>query len=145
MRRLLMEILRQDSDYAVRALVYLAQNAGEIPVKAKKLAQSQDIPLEFAYKILRRLSQAGLCQTHMGPRGGFSLLLEPEQISLRDVVGAIQGELVVRNCLLDLSSCPRQPSCTVSPKLTDLQEALEKQLDEITLAAILESKTARCR
>ena len=139
-----MEILRQDTDYAVRALVYLAQNAGKMPVKARELAEARGIPLEFSYKILRRLSQAGLCQAHMGPRGGYTLSLEPEQISLRDVVRAIQGELVVRNCLLDLSSCPRQPNCIVSTKIAELQEALEKQLGEITLASILESKAAHC-
>lgn len=135
-----MEILRQDTDYAVRALVYLAQNAGKVPVKARELAEAQDIPLEFTYKILRRLSQAGLCQAYMGPRGGFTLSLKPECISLHDVVQAIQGELVVRNCLLDLSSCPWQPNCTVSTKMAELQKALEKQLNEITLAAILQSK-----
>ncbi len=139
-----MEILKQDTDYAVRALVYLAQNAGKVPVKARALAEAQDIPLEFTYKILRRLSQAGLCQAHMGPRGGFTLSLEPERISLRDVVRAIQGELVMRNCLLDLSSCPWQPNCIVSTKIAELQEVLEKQLGEITLAAMLESKAAQC-
>jgi Rrf2 family protein len=139
-----MEILRQDTDYAVRALICLVQNPGKLPVKAKTISESQNIPLEFTYKILRRLSQAGLCQAHMGPRGGFTLTLEPEQISLHDVVRAIQGELVVRNCLMYLISCPWQPNCIVSTKLTELQEAMEKKLGEITMASILESKKVQC-
>ena len=132
-----MEILRKDTDYAVRALVHLAQNRRQTPVRARKLAEDQGIPLDFAYKILRRLVRAGLCRAYMGPRGGFALALEPGQITLHDVVRAIQGELAVRNCLLDISNCPRQSNCPVSAKLAELQETLEKQLGKITLVAIM--------
>jgi Rrf2 family protein len=135
-----MEILRKDTDYAIRSLIYIAKNGRQAPVTAGTLADAEDIPIEFIYKILRKLNRAGFLKRQMGPHGGFSLAQHPEQISLLAITGAIQGPVAVRKCLLDHKACPRRPTCSVSAKLQGFQDAVEEMLKNITLAEVLESR-----
>ncbi len=135
-----MEIIGADTDYAMRALVHLALNRGKSPVATKTLAGAQDIPLEFAYKILQKLTKAGLTRRYMGTQGGFALAHAPEQINLLEVIEAIQGPVAVRKCCLGLDNCPRSSSCIVLPKLETLQASLKRSLKDITLAEVLDSK-----
>ncbi len=135
-----MEILRNDTDYAVRSLIYIAGKGEQATVTAGALAKAEDIPIEFIYKILRKLSRAGFLKRQMGPRGGFSLAQSPEQISLFAITGAIQGPVAVRKCLLDLKACPRRPTCSISAKLQGFQDAVEQMLKNITLAEVIESR-----
>jgi len=133
-----MELIREDTDYAMRALVYMAIRRKQGPVAAKVLAKTQDIPNDFAHKILRKLTKAGLTKSHMGSQGGFTLAQNPRQITLLEVVEAIQGPVMVRKCCLGLDACPRRPSCSVSVKLEELQDSLVRFLENITLAEVLE-------
>jgi Rrf2 family protein len=81
------------ADYAVRAMVELAASAGDKPVKAERLATAQDIPLNFLENILGELRHAGLVRSHRGAEGGFRLAKDPGQISVADVIRAVEGPL----------------------------------------------------
>jgi Rrf2 family protein len=81
------------ADYAVRAMVELAANAGEKPVKAERLATAQDIPLNFLENILGELRHAGLVRSHRGAEGGFRLAKDAAAISVADVIRAVEGPL----------------------------------------------------
>ncbi len=81
------------ADYAVRAMVELAANAGEKPVKAERLATAQGIPLNFLENILGELRHAGLVRSHRGAEGGFRLARDPALISVADVIRAVEGPL----------------------------------------------------
>ena len=80
------------ADYAVRAAVELAA-AEHAPVKAEDLANGQGIPLNFLVKILHELRLAGLVRSHRGPDGGHALARAPEEISVADVLRAVEGPL----------------------------------------------------
>jgi Rrf2 family protein len=80
------------TDYAVRALVELAA-AGRQPLKRERVAAAQDIPINFLGNILQELKNAGLVQTHRGSEGGYWLALPAEQITLADVIRAVDGPL----------------------------------------------------
>lgn len=131
------DIIRRDTDYAMRALVYLALNTEGAPVPARVLAKSLDIPAAFAYKILRKLTLAGITAGHMGTAGGFVLNQSAEEITLLQVISAIQGPLIVKKCCMDVKACPRQPTCDISIKLRRLQDALADSLSKMTLADLL--------
>jgi len=134
------EIVRNDTDYAMRALVHLALHRDEEPVAAKVLARAEDIPVDFAYKLLRSLTKAGLTESHMGVHGGFALARRPEDITLLEVVEDIQGPVLVRRCLLGKEdACPRYPSCPVSAKLVGLQDTIVEFMSSMTLAEVLEA------
>lgn len=137
-----MEIIKSDTDYAVRLLVELTGYAHGEPVPASMLAQAQAVPLDFAYKLLQKLGRAGIVRRARGSRGGFALALNPEDISLLEVTAAIQGPLVVRKCALGKEACPRQPSCPVSGKLKKLQVELVRALGNISLREIIADDSA---
>lgn len=80
------------TDYAVRALVELAA-ADRQPLKRERLAASQEIPIKFLGNILQQLKSAGLVNTHRGSEGGYRLALPAEQITLADVIRAVDGPL----------------------------------------------------
>jgi Rrf2 family protein len=79
-------------DYALRACAELAA-AGDGPVKGDRLAQAQEIPLKFLENILLDLKHAGLVQSQRGAEGGYWLSLSPEEISLADVIRAVEGPI----------------------------------------------------
>ncbi len=124
----------------MRALIHIAQNGQKAPVTARTLTRAEYIAIDFAYKTLRQLTQAGFLKRRTGPHGGFTLSQKPRQITLLDVLEAIQGPLAVRKCLLDYSTCPRRLSCTVSSKLEEFQNTSVKLLKNITLTEVTESK-----
>jgi Rrf2 family protein len=80
-------------DYAVRAAVELAAAAGEGPVKGERIAQAQGIPLKFLENILLDLKHAGLVQSQRGADGGYWLAQPAEEISLADVIRAVEGPI----------------------------------------------------
>lgn len=81
------------ADYAVRAAVELAATADEKPVKAERIATAQGIPLNFLENILGELRHAGVVRSHRGAEGGFRLARPPDQITVADVIRAVEGPL----------------------------------------------------
>ncbi len=81
------------TDYALRAAVELAAAAGNGTVKGERLATSQSIPLRFLENILLQLRHAGIVESRRGADGGYTLARPPEDITLADVIRAIDGPL----------------------------------------------------
>jgi Rrf2 family protein len=128
-----MQITRQ-ADYAVRAMVYLAQLAPEQRASTSQIAQDRQIPPSFLAKIVSQLSVAGLLQTSRGARGGVSLAKEPEKISLLDVVEAIDGPILLNECVGDHSNCSFGSNCPMKPVWCDAQQELVNRLGNTTFA-----------
>ena len=81
------------ADYAVRAVVELAAATDDRPVKAERLATAQEIPLNFLENILGELRHAGLVRSHRGAEGGFRLARPANEITIADVIRAVEGPL----------------------------------------------------
>jgi Rrf2 family protein len=81
------------ADYAVRAVVELAAAEGDKPVKAERVATAQDIPLNFLENILGELRHAGIVRSHRGAEGGFRLAKPANQVTVADVIRAVEGPL----------------------------------------------------
>jgi Rrf2 family protein len=81
------------ADYAVRAAVELAAATDEKPVKAERIATAQDIPLNFLENILGELRHAGIVRSHRGADGGFRLAKPAEEITIADIIRAVEGPL----------------------------------------------------
>src|SRR5665213_886856 len=81
------------ADYAVRAAVELAAAAGDKPVKAERVATAHGIPLNFLENILGELRHAGVVRSHRGAEGGFRLAKPAADITVADVIRAVEGPL----------------------------------------------------
>jgi Rrf2 family protein len=81
------------ADYAVRAVAELAAADGEKPVKAERIATAQGIPLNFLENILGELRHAGVVRSHRGAEGGFRLAKAAEEVTVADVIRAVEGPL----------------------------------------------------
>ncbi|MHC4242748.1 MAG: RrF2 family transcriptional regulator [Planctomycetota bacterium] len=128
-----MDVLRRNTDYALRAVVNLTAHYGNEPVSTKSIAVEEDISYQLACKLMQKLQKAGLVKSCMGPKGGFQLTREPAMISLIQVVEAIQGPISLNRCLLGINACTKQKGCSVRAKLIGLQESISGYLTDITL------------
>ena len=123
-----MQITRQ-ADYAMRAVLYLSELGSDRRAATSQIAQEKQIPPSFLAKIVSQLSVAGLLQTSRGARGGVSLARSPEDISLLEVVEAIDGPIQLNECVADGGVCVFGDSCTLRPVFCDAQAELVARLE----------------
>jgi Rrf2 family protein len=136
-----MDIIRRDTDYALRMAAYLARAYETAkPVSARTLAQENHVSYAIACKLLQKLSAAALVTSIMGPRGGFVLTREPKAITFKQVLEAIQGPITVNRCLLGDFKCPLKGTCPVHPKVGHMQRTLNDFLAGVTLAEFAKTK-----
>lgn len=121
-----MELLRRESDYALRCLLYLAVAAGDRMYPARLLARAENIPEPMLRKILQKLARAGIVDSALGSHGGFRLHLPPEEITVLMVLEAIQGPVTASRCLVNRSFCPHRPKCVLSTALAGMQAGVEE-------------------
>jgi Rrf2 family protein len=126
-----MQITRQ-ADYAVRAVLYLAKLGPDQRAATSQIAQQQQIPPSFLAKIVSQLSVAGLLQTSRGARGGVSLARPPEQISMLEVVEAIDGPILLNECVSPNGVCVFGDDCPMKPVWCDSQAQLVQNLKAAT-------------
>ena len=134
-----MNLIRQDTDYALRLITLLASNKEKTSLPTKFLAEQGQVPYVFACKILQRLHEAGLIESVMGPKGGYYLGKETKDIALLDVIAAVQGPVSINMCAGNKETCERKNDCPITNKLGQLQEHIEKFLGNLSLEDILKT------
>jgi Rrf2 family protein len=133
-----MQITRQ-ADYAMRAVAYLSNLGPEQRAATSQIAEDQQIPPSFLAKIVSQLSVAGLLQTSRGARGGVSLARTPEEISFLEVVEAIDGPILLNECVVDHSACSFGESCALRPVFCDAQADLVNRLEATTFLTVVDT------
>lgn len=136
-----MQITRQ-ADYALRAMYYLAKKDPNQRAATSQIAQEQRIPPSFLAKIISQLSIAGLIHTSRGARGGVSLARPPAEISILEVVEAIDGPIMLNECTASPDACPFGEECPIRPLWCQAQEELVERLRVTSFAAFTNGKTA---
>lgn len=126
-----MQITRQ-ADYAVRAVLYLAKIGEDRRAATNRIAQEQQIPPSFLAKIVSQLSVAGLLQTSRGARGGVSLARAPQDISVLEVVEAIDGPILLNECVANQGACAFGDTCPLHSLWSETQAELVKRLKSTT-------------
>ncbi len=131
-----MQITRQ-ADYAVRAVLYLARVGTMERSATSAIAKDQRIPPSFLAKIIAQLSVAGLLRTSRGARGGVTLAREPKDISLLEVVEAIDGPILLNECVGNTGACHFEETCPIKPVWCDAQDELITRLKNTNFAQML--------
>ena len=131
-----MQITRQ-ADYATRAILYLAKTGKGERVATSEIAKKQNIPPSFLAKIILQLSVVGLLNTSRGARGGVALARDPEDISLLEVIEAIEGPIQLSTCVGQEGVCPFEAHCPVQIVWCEAQNELIAKLKNTTLAQLV--------
>jgi Rrf2 family iron-sulfur cluster assembly transcriptional regulator len=122
-----MQITRQ-ADYAIRAVLFLSKLEPGERAATNLVAREESIPPSFLAKIISQLSIAGLLHTSRGARGGVMLAREPRDISLLDVVEAIDGPITLNECVLEPEACQAGKDCPLREVWCDAQDELVGRL-----------------
>jgi Rrf2 family protein len=123
-----MQISRR-ADYGVRVILDLAALPGTGRAATHEISDRQQIPGPFLAKIISQLSLAGLVTTHRGAGGGVTLARHPSQITLLQVIEALEGPLRLNRCLIEPDSCPHDGQCPVHPIWAQAQADLSALLN----------------
>jgi len=130
-----MQITRQ-ADYALRAVLFLSQLNGDQRASTSAIAEKQKIPPSFLAKIVSQLSIAGLIQTSRGARGGVALAKAPEDISMLDVIEAIDGPVMLNECAENPERCPFGKTCPLQHIWHETRHELVGRLSSATFEQV---------
>ena len=108
-------------------------------VSLKEASKRQEISEKYLWQVAHQLKQAGLISAERGPRGGYRLARPAGEISVRDILDALEGEVRLVECTL--RSCPRTGSCSTRPIWQELEKKLNEAMDSIRLDQV----AARCQ
>ncbi len=128
--------LSKKADYALIAMKHLALRSDRGSSSAREIAEQYDIPIELMAKVLQRLVRRRLLVSQQGTHGGYQLARGPGQISVADVIQAIDGPVTVTACSIDDDRCDQFAKCNVRDPLWRVRERILTALDECTIAEL---------
>jgi len=131
-----MKLITRDTDYAVRALCFIAKCGKEI-VSVSELNRNLRIPKPFLRKILQMLNKEGMLRSYKGKGGGFMLALAPNKIFLADLIEIFQGSLKLNECIFKKRICPDIKTCKLKKRIDAIQKYVISELKDIALASLL--------
>jgi Rrf2 family protein len=126
-----MQITRQ-TEYAIRTVIELCNHKFGEFVQTRAIADKKEIPELFLAKTIQVLAKAGIVQTQRGTQGGVRLTKPGNEITLKDVITAVEGSPAINRCLNDADFCKNITSCKVHQALEKAQQALLRELDSVT-------------
>jgi len=119
--------------YGSRLMLELASHYGKAPVLLKEIARRQEISAGYLEHIVPPLKTAGLVNSSRGARGGYTLAKPPSEITLKDVVQALEGSLSLVECVDAPSVCQRVQLCVTRDIWQEVSEKIAETLESITL------------
>jgi Rrf2 family protein len=131
-----MQITRQ-TEYAIKTLTELGKLSYGQLLSSKLISQRQDIPEDFLHKTIQILARAGLVVTQRGVQGGVRLARPLEQVTIADVIEAMEGPVALNICLSPSFHCENKGNCQVRKVLADAQAAMLQELRKKSLADIV--------
>ena len=131
-----MKLITRDTDYAIRALCYIARRKKEV-VSVQELVESLKIPRPFLRKILQRLNQKGLLKSYKGKGGGFALSRTPRKIFVIELINIFQGSMKINEHIFKKGICPHIKTCTLKRRLDIIEEHVIAELKTITISSLI--------
>lgn len=134
--------ITQEADYGLRVVLYLSKLEYGAKIDAATISEHEGLPLRFLLKLLRKLIAPGIIRSYRGVNGGYSLNKLPEEITLRDVIEAIDGPICVNRCIYDPAYCNARKGnkCEIHRALGGVQKSLVLQLSNINFKDLKEGE-----
>lgn len=133
-------MLSKACEYGIKAVVHLAQNnyAGKY-CNVKEISTAIDSPEAFTAKVLQQLVKASLIGSVKGPQGGFYIDSKKlKKLSLMHVVAAIDGDGIIKKCVLGLSHCSEINPCPMHQKYKNVKENIRQMLQTTYVVELAE-------
>jgi len=129
------------AEYAVRCVLYLAQKGEGVLVTRREVSACADVPSKFLAKIAQDLAKAHILEIRQGPKGGFVLLRDPQEITLLQVVEIMIGDISLNDCTYNPKGCKASSNCSVNQVWLAARDQLRKTLNDATFASLTREKS----
>ncbi|MBE0642626.1 MAG: Rrf2 family transcriptional regulator [Bacteroidetes bacterium] len=129
--------ISKSAGYAVHGLGYLITRGSHEPVQISEIADDQDVSKTYLAKIFQQLSTARIVVGHRGVTGGYILARDPKEITLVDIIEAVDGPIIRRHCCLGMFGCPIKAKCAVLDAFSEANEKFVDVLQRITLSELV--------
>jgi len=129
-------IYSRSAEYAIRAFVHLARVPDGRYAMVKQIAEEEEIPSHFLAKILQQLARKGLLRSSKGPTGGFSLRQSPQEVSLLNIVEALDGLQEYQRCASGLAECNDDMPCGMHESWKALRSRIIEYLEGTSIADV---------
>ncbi len=126
--------ISKKSRYGVRMMLELTMEYGKGYIFLREIARKQEIPEKYLSQIVLILKSRGLVSSSRGAKGGHMLARPPSEISIRDIVEALEGDPGIVDCVQNPSICSRRSACVVGEFWSELQKSVSDTLGATTLA-----------
>ncbi|MDP7113349.1 MAG: Rrf2 family transcriptional regulator [Myxococcota bacterium] len=123
--------------YATRAMLDLAAADPHTPLPLSRIAERQEISRKYLQQLMSELRRAGLVRVVKGVKGGFLLARGPDEVTVGDILRALEGDLSVVECVRYQDLCPRKSVCLTHDIWARASQVLERYFDAISLGKIL--------
>ena len=111
-------------EYGMQGILHLANKGIGKVTPLSEISEAREIPEKFLAKIFQSLSRSGILRSHRGVRGGFTLAKSPRDITVKDILEAIQGPYHLTKCIPDPSCCPRSSQCAMRDMLATAESRM---------------------
>ncbi len=130
-------VITRATEYAVRAVIFLAQQQKDSIVLKKDICRTQEVTPAFLTKIFQPLIKAGIVNSQRGVGGGFLLAKDPSEINMLDILEAEEGKLKLNHCLIDTDFCQRDAYCAAHEVWYDAQREMAEVLKRYSIADLV--------
>lgn len=135
-------LLSKTAEYGIRAVLYIALNQTRAKnfqrrLTTKDIAKNLKVPYHFLAKVIQKLVKAGIIHSKRGKNGGFILKKTPGKVKLLDIFVALEGEDLLKNCVLGLPNCSDKSPCPVHSYWKSIREEIKRMLSDKTLKEFL--------
>jgi Rrf2 family protein len=132
-------MITQKTRYALRSLLFLAEEQGGAPVQLARIAESQRVPPKYLELIMIDLKKAGLVKSVRGPKGGYRLARDSQNISFGEIVRSMEGPIALVSCAsvnfyAPCGDCQDEATCAIRRAFAVLRDQSTEVLDSISLA-----------
>jgi Rrf2 family protein len=130
-------------EYAIHGLLYLAMQPPDEVILVTDVAHAQNLPVSYLAKVFQLLAKAGLVKSFRGAHGGYMLALPPDQLTLRDITQAIEGNNPLYSPLSSRRECGLAAECLIKEAFTKAEQSLFGELEKVTLKEMMDQASRR--
>ncbi|MDH3286053.1 MAG: SUF system Fe-S cluster assembly regulator [Acidobacteriota bacterium] len=132
--------ITKQSDYGIVLMTHFAADAARSVHNARDLAAAAGLPLPTVSKILKALARADLLASHRGVKGGYRLARDPEEISVAEIITALEGPIAMTECLdHDAADCDIEHRCPARTNWQRINHVVREALDAVSLSEMAPS------